>query len=315
MKYTSFYLTVVLLFCSFLADAQIMNRIRRAAEQGVANAVEKRVEREVENATQRQLEKAFSDLYGPEAEASGGIDMSNIFKGINTNVATEETYHFTGKAEMEMTGTDEKGKTMEPVRMTSFLNESNDYSAMEINAADQKQQADRMEKTIMIFDLKNNASIILMENEGEKTRMAFGFDATGLEEQVDTHTDNVKTEDFENIKFEKTGNTKTIAGYSCEEYRAENDEWVASYWISKDPIPVFASFWGKNSPYLTKRSKNANKEYFKNLPEGDILAIESQSKKDKTKWSMTTKKIDSSSSTSFVMADYPNMMAGQTAKK
>ena len=307
----SFCLTIVFLLSPLFAEAQILNRIRRAAEQGVSNAVERRVEKEMENATQRQLEKAFGELYGPEADMEGaGLDLSKIMKGVNLNVPTEDSYHFTGRAVMEMTGTDEKGKAIDPILMITYLSDNAEYSGMEISAANQKQQQDGVEKTIMIFDLKNKASVILVENEGEKTSMSLGFDAD-LEERIL----DADTLDLDDIEFKKTGNTKTIAGHLCEEYKAENEEGMATYWVSRQPVEAFNSFWGKNSPFLTKRLKNANKEYFDKLPDGDILEINSESKKDKSTWIMTMKSIDPSSSSTFVMADYPNMMAGQTAGK
>lgn len=305
------FLVFVFLFTSFVADAQILNRIRRAAEQGVSNAVERRVEREVENATQRQLEKAFGELYGAETDSAGvGFDFSKMMKGINLNVPTESEYHFTGLASMEMTGTDEDGEAMDPVLMTTFLNQDSQYSGMEIKAANRKGQQQGNEKTIMIFDTKNNASIILVENEGERSSMAFGLDY-----DVADHIPESDTLSYKDIQFEKTGRTKTVAGHLCEEYKAEDEEYVASYWATKEPISGMASFWGKNSSFFTKKMKNTNKEYFDRLPEGDILEINSQSKKDKATWNMTMTNLDTSTSTSFVMADYPNMMSGQTAEK
>src|SRR5690606_26968426 len=150
----NFYLALLFVVSPFITEAQRLNRIKRAAEQGVSNAVEKRVEREVENATQRQLEKALGEIYGADADsARAGYDLGKIMKGININVPTEDAYHFTGKAEMEMSGTDEKGKAIDPVLMTSFLNEDSEYSGMEFSAADRKEQ-DGIEKTIMIFDRK-----------------------------------------------------------------------------------------------------------------------------------------------------------------
>src|SRR5690606_18401788 len=167
-----------------------------------------------------------------------------------------------------------------------------------------------LERTIEIFDLPNKASVILRESEDEKVRMSFGLDADIEARILDSDSMNL-----EDSKFEKTGNTKTIAGQISEEYKAENEEGTASYWVSREPVAAFNSIWGKNSPFFTKRMKNANKEYFDNMPEGDILEIASQSKKDKSTWNMTMTSLDTSAPTSFVMADYPNMMAGQTADK
>src|SRR5690554_2201711 len=281
MKRTvNFYLALLFVALPIVTEAQLLNKIRRAAEQGVSNAVERRVEREVENATQRQLEKAFGEMYGTDAETGGaGVDFSKIMKGINMNVPTEDSYSFTGMAEMEMTGTDEKGKAIDPVIMRSFLNEDSEYSGMEVAAADQQKQKDGIEKTIMIFDMKNNASIILVENEGEKSRMSFGLDYQALGETAMENDTLIHSEDFE---FKKTGKSKTIAGHLCEEYYAETEEYTGSYWVTQQPVAGIGSFWGKNSPFLTKKMKSSNKNYFDKLPPGDILEITSNSKSDKS---------------------------------
>src|SRR5690554_2624869 len=174
-KFFNFCL-VVFLMTPMITDAQIMNRIRRAAEQGVSRAVESQVEKQVEKATQRQLEKAFENLYGPDTTSSTGeYDFSRIIKGIKTDVPTESSYDFVGFAEMEITGTDDRGKAIDPALIKIFLNDGSEYSGMEFSAAEGRKRANS-EKTLMIFDVKNNASIILMDTEDGKTSMAYGLD-------------------------------------------------------------------------------------------------------------------------------------------
>lgn len=287
----------------------MLNKVRRAAERGISNAVEKRVEKEMENAAQRQLEKAFGDLYGPSADdPSGNYDFSKIMKGINMNVDTEESYSFIGVAEMEITGTDEKGKSIDPIMMKTFLNETSEFSAMEFEPAEKK---DSPEKTIMIFDMKNNVSIILIENEGEKSSMAFGLDWEALGETAYA-TDSLEEQAIDqDFAFEKTGRSKTIAGHQCEEYLGETDEYQGSYWITKEPLEGISSFWGKNSPFLSQKMKSKNNGYFENLPEGNILEIHHQSKTDKSTMKMTMVEIDESNSQTFTMADYPGMLQAQ----
>ncbi|MEX2593214.1 MAG: DUF4412 domain-containing protein [Anditalea sp.] len=301
-------LCLALLFIAipFVSEAQLLNKIRRAAEKGVSNAVEKRVEKEVENAAQRQLEKAFADLYGPSVDdPSGNYDFSNMMKGINMNIQTEDSYDFTGVAEMEITGTDENGKPIDPILMKTFLHENSDYSAMEFAPAEKE---DALEKTIMIFDMKNNASIILLENEGEKSSMAIGLDWQSISEGA--YADSLEI-DKQEFTFEKSGNTKNIAGHLCEEYIGETEEYKGSYWITKEPIDGISSFWGKNSPFLSKKMKTKNEGYFDKLPDGNILEINHQSKTDKTTMKMGMINIDEDQTHAFVMADYPNMMKGQ----
>jgi hypothetical protein len=302
------YLALLFIAVPIGSEAQLLNKIRRAAEQGVSNAVEKRVEKEVEKATHRQLEKAFGSIYGPSGDdPSGNYDFSKIMKGINMDVQTENSYNFTGVAEMVITGTDEKGKTNDPVQMKTYLHPNNDYSAMEFTPADNE---DALEKTIMIFDMKNNASIILLENEGEKSSMAYGLDWQSISEGVYAN-DSLKQGDLEQeFKFEKSGNTKNIAGHLCEEYIGETEEYKGAYWVTKEPIDGISSFWGKNSPFLSKKMKSKNEEYFNRLPEGNILEINQQSKTDQSTMIMSMINIDESQSHSFEMADYPNMLQG-----
>ena len=305
-------IALILTAIPLVSEAQLLNKIRRAAEQGVSNAVERRVEKEVEKATQRQLEKAFGELYGPSADdPSGSYDFSKIMKGINMNVQTEDSYSFSGTAVMEITGTDEDGKAIEPMIMKTFLNEDSEYSGMEFSVADQKQKND-IEKTIMIFDMKHNASIILVENEDGKTSMAYGLDFGAIGESVVENDTVTSGEDF---NFKKTGKSKTIAGYTCDEYTTASEEYTGSFWVTQESVGGFGSFWGKNNPFLSKKLKNADNHYFQNLPQGDILEMTSQSKVDKSSFKMTMTEIDHTVSNNFVMADYPNMMAGQTAEK
>lgn len=306
-------LVILIVGFPFLSESQILNKIRRAAQQGIGNAVEKRVEKEVENATQKQLEKAFSNLYGPDyGNASGNYDLGQIMKGVNMNVPTEDFYDFTGHAEMEITGTDEKRKPIDPVKMKTLLNNSDQYTGMEFTAEDKEQNGD-LEKTIMIFDMKNNASIILIENESEKSRMAYGLNWQALYEGGEYNdTLQLNEEDF---TFEKTGNTKTIAGHLCEEYLGETEEYKGAYWITQEPIQGINTFWSKNSNFLNQRMKNKKGGYFDSMPDGNILEINHQSKTDQSSMHMVMVNIDESNATSFVMADYPNMMEAAEAEK
>lgn len=310
MKQFFNFCLVVFLMLPMITDAQILNRIRRAAEQGVSRAVENQVEKQVEKAAQRQLEKAFENLYGPDTTSStGAYDFSKIIKGIKTDVPTEASYDFKGFAEMEMTGTDEKGKAIEPALMKIFLNEGSEYSGMEFSAAGRGRKANS-EKTLMIFDLKNNASIILMDTEDGKASMAYGLDYQEIAEmgekeyeQSEAYTDN--------LNFNKTGNTKSVLGYRCEEYVMEIDDGTASYWVTQEPVAGVGSFWGKNSPFLTKKMKDKNyTKYYNQFPEGNVLEINFRSKSDQSSTDMTLVEIDESTPISFIMAEYPSVFKG-----
>ena len=300
---------VAFLMIPTITDAQILNRIRRAAEQGVSRAVENQVERQVEKATQRQLEKAFENLYGPDTTSStGAYDFSKIIKGIKTNVPTESSYDFVGFAEMEITGMDEQGKAIDPTRIKIFLNDGREYSGMEFSPAKSGRSANA-EHTLMIFDMKNNASIILMDTEDGKASMAYGLDFQKIAEMGEEELEESEASN-DDLNFVKTGNTKTVLGYLCEEYLMDWEEGSASYWITQAPIEGVGSFWGKNSPFINQKMKDKNYEKFSQFPQGNILEINFKSKFDPSETNMTLVEIDESAAVSFAMADYPSVFQG-----
>ncbi|MFC4872941.1 DUF4412 domain-containing protein [Negadavirga shengliensis] len=284
-----------------------MRRLKNAAEQGVSRAVEKRVEREVEKATQRQLEKAFGNLYGdPAGSPKGtGYDFSKILASVNTDVDTESAYDFSGLAIMEITGTEANGKTIDPVHIHYLLSSNSNHYGMEFI---DKENSKNQERTIMIFDHKNNATIMLLESEGERSSLAFSLDWNNLMEMENTEETEQEVIGLNDYKFEKTGNTKNILGYTCDEYHVSGDEFEGSYWVSQSVIEGLESFWGKNSPLVTQKIRNNNQLYFNDLPEGNMLEMHFVSKEDQSSSHFTFTEIDKNKSHTFSMEDYPNVM-------
>ncbi|NHE59973.1 DUF4412 domain-containing protein [Cyclobacterium plantarum] len=306
---TSFLLIILLSLISWDAQSQLLKRIKRAASEGVSRAVERTVEKEVAKATQRQLEKAFSNLYGDmgsgeNGSPDGNYDFSKIMGSINMDVETESSYSFSGLAVMEINSTDEKGKTQDPILFNSFLSENPDYFGMEFINPESKNAS---EKAVIIMDHKNQATVMLMDNEDGKSSMAFSIDWQGMMDGVELEEEETSpnTEDF---SFEKTGNTKDILGYTCDEYRVMSDEMEGTYWLSQSPIVGMESFWSKNSPFITKKMKEENQEYFSNLPEGNILEMDFTSKEDQSRTQMKMIEIDTNKTSNFDLAEYPNAM-------
>ncbi|WP_439483968.1 DUF4412 domain-containing protein [Cyclobacterium plantarum] len=306
---TSFLVIIFLSIISWDAHSQLLKRIKRAASEGVSRAVERTVEKEVAKATQRQLEKAFSNLYGDmgsgeNGSPDGNYDFSKIMGSINMDVETESSYSFSGLAVMEINSTDEKGKTQDPILFNSFLSENPDYFGMEFIDPDSKNAA---EKAVIIMDHKNQATVMLMDNEDGKSSMAFAIDWQGMMDGVEVEEDETpaNTEDF---SFEKTGNTKDILGYTCDEYRVMSEEMEGTYWLSQSPIVGMESFWSKNSPFITKKMKEENQDYFSNLPEGNILEMDFTSKEDQSRTQMKMIEIDTNKTSNFDLAEYPNAM-------
>jgi hypothetical protein len=305
-----FLLILALSFFNVDAHSQLLKKLKRAASEGASRAIEKTVEREVEKATQRQLEKTFRSLYGDaifDADQDGNsngesYDFSKVMGSINMNVDTESDYSFSGVAVMEIQNTNEKGREEDPMKFNSFLSENPDYFGMEFEDQDTKKSE---EKSVIIMDHKNKATIILVENEDEKSSMAFGMDWGGM---MDSYEDMPENNTIGDTAFEKTGNTKEILGYTCEEYKMNADDSEGIYWISTTPIEGLEGFWSKNSPFVTKKMKDENSAFYSSFPDGNILEMYFTDKKEQITSEMKMVEINKNQPVQFKMADYPNAM-------
>lgn len=285
-------------------QAQLLKKLKKAAQDGVEKAVERRVSQEIENAAARQTDRYMSQIFGPPSEYEGTeYDYSKIMSSMNMNVETEDSYSFTGYTDMLISGTDEKGKEIDPTKFRAFLSAENEYWAMEMENDDKE-----LENAIMIFDNKNKATVMLMtDKKGEKSRIAYGLDwAKMMEEGMKQEAMTDST-----LSLVKTGNTKTILGYPCDEYLAESAEYTSTLWISQEPIEGYAAYWSKNNYLFSRQMKDRYPGGFDELPEGNVLEINYKSKEDESVTNMVVTDINTSADVTFVMEDYMNIMENQ----
>lgn len=307
MKSLIWKISFFLIFCflSFSVEAQFINKIKKAAERGVQNAVADKAEQEAYKMMQRQLEKQLAGLYGENAESSPvKLDMEKIMAGLGENVPTESQYEFAGYGVMEMNYVDENGKTQDPTKLKAYMAKGTGYTAMEFS--DPKEPSSI---TTMIFDMTNQATILLMDNEGTKNSLAYKLDFDDIQE---TAMDSVSLEP-KDFTVEKTGKTKTILGYSCEEYFIKTEDGEGFYWVTKEPIGGYTSFWSQNSPFTSSQTQKKYSKQFKNAPEGNFMEMY-WTATDGSKMDMKVIEIEATKAKTFQMSDYPNIMQASAEK-
>lgn len=105
-------------------------------------------------------------------------------------------------------------------------------------------------KVVMVMTPKSSTAF--MDVAGMKMKRTTSLDQIG--NQLNVSDQLPEDGDFE---YQKTGNTKTILGYNCEEYKVDykyaNDEGSASFWVSKD-FPI----QNKALPMLGMSMNNPN---------------------------------------------------------
>lgn len=266
----------------FPVQAQLLKKIQNAAAQGVENAATKRAS--------QASEKATNDA------------IDGMFGGLTQPAPTETDYSFTGYMIMEVISTDKKGKAEDPVNIQYLLSSNTDFMGMIFT--DPKQSGTT---TTSIMDTKNQAMVILLEEKGEKSSMALKMDYDKVQGMVDEEAEEqLEQPDY---KITKTGNTKTILGYSCDEYLVTTEDGEGRYWVTEEPIDGVSLFSPQTNPMVSSKTIERYSSMFSNAPKGTFMEMIFTDKEGAVT-DMKVIELETDSPRNFQMSDYPNMMAG-----
>ena len=263
-------------------EAQLLKKIQNAAAQGVENAATKKTRESTEKATTNAIEGMFDGLMKP--------------------APTESEYEFTGYSVMEVTSTNKKGKAEDPVQIQYLLSSNTDFMGMTFANPEEPSAV-----TTSIMDSKNQAIVILLDDKGQKSSMAMKMDFDKMQEMVDDEAvEQLETPDY---KISKTGNTKSILGYTCEEYLVTTEDGTGNYWVTEQPIEGFSMFSPQSNPMVSGKTMDRYASMFSNAPKGSFMEM-IFTDKEGTVTDMKVVELETNSPRKFQMADYPNMMAG-----
>src|SRR6056297_2737628 len=205
------------------ANAQLFNRLKDRAKKAAENKVEEKISNEVEKAAERAVEKSWQSIFGEEFGSEG--DGINVSFTMSSNAATEASYSFNTITTMEVERISESGESEGPMIMKMHFNDGESYSGTQFSG---EQMDDSEGDMFMIYDLKNESMVMLMESEDGKYSFAFDWkqaeslmkDFEKMEEEYETDPEGEdsgtatarETETDEMPGLEEIG-TKTVAGY------------------------------------------------------------------------------------------------------
>ncbi len=156
-----------------------------------------------------KIEKDNEKKYGDP----GKEKLNDWMQGHVLNAKIEAEYLFPISMTMEMTSY-KNGKKKDPVRTNYYLNVSS------ANFATQMEDDKKKEQMLMVYDMKANT--MLMLDQKKMTGMAININAfmsgdaiAAREKRLHDGTGSPGRTDHD---CKKTGKTKTIQGYTCEEY-------------------------------------------------------------------------------------------------
>ena len=273
-------LLLVSILLSQSLDAQILKRIIDRASDKIEDAAAEKAAEIIADQVTRAMNKKVDEVYGDwvreaakqdsiERVNSGdtvdweraGSNMMDFLKGMNNAADLRDQYEFNLYMAMEMESEEEKS-------ISNFHFNTESPMIMVENPTENG-------KNFIIIDLVNDATLMLMEDEDGKKRGQALPNMSGLVRAT-------QSEEFEVKSIKKGSGKKTIAGYSCQEYKGDSKDYLYTYYVTKDlPIPDFDEM----RDYMKRFNPYINNEEFDKIegwPMQTIMRGKKKSKQDVT---------------------------------
>lgn len=313
----------IVMLCAIPAEAQILrNAIKKKAKETIKKRIgeeaEEEAEKQTEKAVNKGIDKIEENIEADEDNNMKQIDgeednvnnanrnvnkrMNNIYQNMgvgNADIKTEKSYSFTGVIRMdtEVKKADEDKSTQS--QLYNYVDDNSKTFAYKVISEND-------ESALIIMDAANGAMIILSEKDGEKTAVVTKFDLTSDEDEYENSDEKLSisnAEADENVSFVKTGRTKKIVGYTCEEYQYEDSEEKSTIWITDEIEYDIAKAMGQAIDDV---------EFSENYPNGFNMETTVISKEDDSKMHSIVKEIDFDKKTTISLDGYKIMKFGYT---
>ena len=307
MKTRSIFLLLVLvMLLPSKSNAQswiIRRAIDRKIEHKVDSAVDKSDKDEAkkkQQADQNQADKTTT------TEKKGTKETGRGLFGAKIDIKYEDEYKFTGRIYMQMENYDKKDVAKSDYY--TYYNSNTLNAGIEMLPLNSK-NGDKTYPTVFLFDNDNRSFMMIMETKDSKTGIISSMPSdSAMAAQAKTQ----KETNPDKATITKTGNSRVIAGYKCDEYKIVDaeKEGYSNVWMTKDvKLKADKKYWGK-----------AGVPTYYNYPgfEGAMmLAMDSFDKNNKPTLKMETKEINDkfSHSISTVGLTFMKMNFGQAGKK
>lgn len=283
--------------------------LRRAINKKLENKVDSAVDKsEKDEAAKRAKERNEKNQSDPNAatEETGTKETGRGLFGGKIDIKYNDNYKFTGRISMKMEMYD--NKDVKKSDYFTYFNGNSMNAGIEVKPLDVK-EGDKAVPTVFLFDGDNRCFMMLLENGDSKTGI---ISTLPSDSAMAAQAKNQKNANPEKATVTKTGRTRTIAGYKCDEYKvvdADKDGY-SNVWMTKDvKLKADKKYWGK-----------AGMPTYYNYPgfEGAMmLAMESFDKKDKPTMKMETNEINENFPHAISTKGYTfmKMNFGQAGKK
>jgi hypothetical protein len=277
---TLFFMLAFAVMLPVSSNAQVGNILKSR----INKAINKKVDEKIDTAVNKRIEETQQSRDNQQTESEPQGKPGRLGAGIlggKTDIKHNDEYDFTGRIYMQMEAYD-KNKVTKSDYFT-YYNANTLNACIELRISDPEGSGATV-PTLFLFDNDNRCFMMLMEGTDAKTGIISSIpDDSTLTAQAGTQ----KVKEVNNATITKTGNTKMIAGFRCDEYKIVDPdvEGYSNAWLTKDvKVKADKKNWGK-----------AGMPTYYNYPgfeDAMMLALESYDKNNKLEMKMETKEIN-----------------------
>ncbi len=271
-------MTIILPSVSFAQFGAVRRAINRQIDHKIDSAIDKSAQDERDKKAKE--DSAANKSAGTNATENTAPRNKNVgLFGGKIDIRYKDNYNFTGRIYMQMENYDKKDVIRSD--FYTYFNPDSRDAGIDLQTTDPK-QGDNVIMTSFIFDSENRAFMSLLDTQSKIGTISSIPTDSAIAAQAKARGDKAKQP-----VVTKTGNTRVIAGYKCEEYKVVDPEreGYSLVWMTKDfKVKSDTRYWGKSG---------SNNYY--NYPgfEGAVmLAMQEFDKKNELTTRMETKEID-----------------------
>lgn len=281
------------------AGTEVSNKVDTTVQKSASNAGDKAATK-IESSTQGDTTKST----GQGNKSSGGLNFGKLMGG-KVDLKYNDDYNFTSRIYMVTESYEKKDVTKMDFYM--YYSANSPTVGMETKTVTNDQGQAAPIASSMVMDGENKCFLILTNVNGTKMGII-----SAISDSAQTQPNGKTTKKTTPPTFTKTGNTRVIAGYKCDEYSYTDTENKKSgkVWFTKDAnLKIDKRSW-KNTGMATFYGSTQ-------FNDGIILASEAYDEKGKLTTKAETVEIDPSFPYSISVKGYTlrQMNMGQGQKK
>jgi hypothetical protein len=231
----------------FLVMFILVPQVSHAQFGAIRKAINKQLEHKGDSSINKNAQEGSDKNVNEENEQgknenSGTKDNSGTKRGLfggKIETKYKDNYDFTGRIYMQM-----ETRNKQEVAISDFytyFNENNFDAGIDLQTVDPK-DGKTVISTVFVFDHDSRAFLMLLSGN-------FGTISTIPSDSALAAQAKARGEDAKQPVVTRTGNSRIIAGYKCDEYKVVNTDkgGYSNVWMTKDfKVKADTKYWGKS---------------------------------------------------------------------